>query len=577
MAFSVILCALCTFLIIASAAPATINTNVFMAIGASEYIHQIENAGSHYKLGRMRVTADPIYSTSVGPFTVIGYTNGLCRQIYLDATDTEYGSVIGYPNYDHDHQRHHVNGDTGLVGKGLHYCKITLQLPNGRVSLQGHWEDQWGVGSQLVVVAGSGEYQNVRGVAHLSTVNAASCNTNAFQLGSTPDSCLISVSLQLAYPTGVPTPNAATASTSTKVAFEYFGASDFLVSSDDVAASIWRNGNSASFGNPVLNVGNAFNPAISTSYTSGACYETYLSSTDPAYQDVINTVGAANIHPRPGPLAGKSALECYYTIVFPDGQVVLQGIVERDFTTPSTLNIAGGTGAYVHAKGTADRSYLNPASCASVAFQHSSLTSDCVVRTQLNIIQPASFVNYSPQAFWWIECGGGNVWVLEDEIAATTWQLGNYMPFGCPLYSSTLSNLGEVPNGGARVGYDAGDCNKVYLDRRYDSNTLANQRHLPGFHTGPAPIKAQGYWECPWSSVLQPDGSQLLVQGPFADSVFALNIFTVLGGTGQYFGASGEMSDFCANPSNCIAFGFLEPSPACACQYNKSVSIQIPQ
>jgi len=168
--------------------------------------------------------------------------------------------------------------------------------------------------------------------------------------------------------------------------------------------------------------------------------------------------------------------------------------------------------------------------------------------------------------------------VLEDEFAATTRALGSYLPFGCPLYSNTLSNLGEIPDaGGARVGHDAGDCNKVYLDHRFDSSVLAKQRRLPGFHTGPHEIKSQGYWECPWSSVLKPDGSQLLVQGPFADSVFALNVFTVLGGTGQYFGASGEMSDFCANAQNCIAKGFLEASPACACQYNKSVSIQIPQ
>jgi hypothetical protein len=267
-------------------------------------------------------------------------------------------------------------------------------------------------------------------------------------------------------------------------------------------------------------------------------------------------------------------------LIFPEGQVVLQGIVEDDFTASSTLSIAGGTGVYANAKGTADRSYLNPTSCAN-AFQPLSLTSDCIVRTQLNIVSPTPTQlssGYTPNAFWWIECGGGNVGVLEDEIAATTRALGSYMPFGCPLYNSTLSNLGEVPDSptGGRVGYDGGDCNKAYLDKRFDSYVLARQRHLPGFHYAPPPKKTDGYWECPWSSVVDTAGSQILVQGPFADSVHGDATFAILGGTGQYFGVSGQLDDVLTNPSNCISFGFLEGSPACSCQYNKSVTLRIP-
>jgi hypothetical protein len=376
----------------------------------------------------------------------------------------------------------------------------------------------------------------------------------------------------------MPAANAATASTSTKVVFEYGGAVDFVVPSDDVAASIWKIGNLFSFGNPVLNNANAVAPEVADSYTQGTCHETYLSNTDPAYNQVIQTVGASNIHPRPAPLAGKSALECYYTIVFTDGQVTLQGIVERDFSAVSTLAIAGGTGAYVNAKGTADRSYVNPSNCNTLAFQDSSVTSDCIVRHQLNIIQPSNFNGYSSSNFHWIECGGGNVGVHEDEQAISTWHLGDYLPFGCPLYNSTLSNLGEVPTQptGGRIGHDGGDCSKVYLDRRFDNRNLAHTRRQPGFHTKPAPFVGEGYYECPWSSVLKPDGSQLLVQGPFADSVFATNTFTVLGGTGQYSGASGSMTDTLANPTNCMAFGFLPTSPACSCQYDKVVSIKIP-
>jgi hypothetical protein len=267
-------------------------------------------------------------------------------------------------------------------------------------------------------------------------------------------------------------------------------------------------------------------------------------------------------------------------LVFPEGNVVLQGIVEDDFTAISTLAIAGGTGAYINAKGTASREYLNPTACGT-AFQSLSLTSDCIVRTQLNLILPTPTQlssGYTPSNWWWIECGGGNVGVVEDEIAATVRALGNYMPFGCPLYNSTLSNLGEIPDvpTGGRIGYDGGDCNKAYLDKRFDSYVLARQRHLPGFHLAPIPTKSDGFWECPWSSVVKTDGSQILVQGPFADSVFGGAVFAVLGGTGQYFGASGQLDDLLANPSNCISFGFLEASPACSCQYNKTVYLQLP-
>jgi hypothetical protein len=386
---------------------------------------------------------------------------------------------------------------------------------------------------------------------------------------------LINVTLQLRYNTGIPSANAATAATTTKTVFEYMGAVDWIVASQDVADSRWKIGDSAAFGNPVLSASNVFNPSSSSSYTNGACYETYLSISNPAYQQVIDTVGSGNIHPRPGSLAGKGALECYYTLVFPEGQIVLQGLVERDFTSVSTLSIAGGTGAYLHAKGTADRSYVNPANCVNNAFQDLSVTSSCIARHQLKIIQP----NNPPATnnFWWIECGGGNVGVLETEQASSHWGLGNYMPFGCPLYSSTLSNLGEIPTTptGGRVGYDGGDCNKAYLDKRFDANPLASTRNDPGFHYLPIPKKFDGYWECPWSSIIKPDGSQLLVQGPFPDTVFSDATFAILGGTGQYFGATGQLLDHLTNPENCIAFGFLELSPSCACQYNKTVHVLV--
>jgi hypothetical protein len=351
------------------------------------------------------------------------------------------------------------------------------------------------------------------------------------------------------------------------------GSVDWLIASDDVAETRWKIGNTASFGNPVLFNSNTFDPKTSQHYTSGACYETYLSSTDPAYAEVIATVGSANIHPRPGSLANKAALECFYTIVFHDGQVVLQGIVERDFTSVSKLAIAGGTGAYIHAKGTADRSYVNPAKCVNDAFQHNSVPSDCIARTQLNLILPAA----SPATtdFWWIECGGGNVGVLEVEAALSTWGLGNYMPFGCPLYNSTLTPETDVPTSptGNRVGHDAGDCNKAYLDSFWDFDKVAITKFLPGFHTAPATKKLVGYWECPWSSILKPDGSQILVQGPFSDDGFRDATFTVLGGTGQYFGATGVLLDRLTNPEYCTLNGFWDEATACACQYNKTVNI----
>jgi hypothetical protein len=67
-----------------------------------------------------------------------------------------------------------------------------------------------------------------------------------------------------------------------------------------------------------------------------------------------------------------------------------------------------------------------------------------------------------------------------------------------------------------------------------------------------------------------------LVQGPFADSVSADGLFTVLGGTGAYFGVTGALFDVLTNPSNCISRGFLEVSPACSCQYNKTVALAVP-
>ena len=69
--------------------------------------------------------------------------------------------------------------------------------------------------------------------------------------------------------------------------------------------------------------------------------------------------------------------------------------------------------------------------------------------------------------------------------------------------------------------YDAQDANKVGTDQ--------------GSCVRTAPGKA---WECSWTAFL-PDG-QIVVQGPFYDS--ADSTLAIVGGTGKYSGATGEMT-----------------------------------
>ena len=50
-------------------------------------------------------------------------------------------------------------------------------------------------------------------------------------------------------------------------------------------------------------------------------------------------------------------------------------------------------------------------------------------------------------------------------------------------------------------------------------------------------ILAGKSWECNWTNILK--GGQITVEGPFMDS--GDSVFTVIGGTGKYAGATGQM------------------------------------
>jgi hypothetical protein len=298
----------------------------------------------------------------------------------------------------------------------------------------------------------------------------------------------------------------------------------------------------------------------------------YLSSSDPEYASVQSTTG---FHARPGAAGQGLKLAELSLVQFNSGDsFALQGNVESNLNTVSTVAIVGGTGRYQNAKGFVTRTTTNPTRCASHAFKATSLPSDCIFRWDITAIMNANdpFTdNDAGKTFY--EFGGSTVAINFQEVHDSKFKLGQSFYFGGPLKT-------DIPcNSGVRVGYDGGYCWKVYLDEIFDDADLntpgTGVKSRPGVHTRPGYLAFDGAWMCFWTSHYA-EGS-ISQMGIFADSVFIPNLFAVVGGKGDYSNSTGFMYDDLSNPDFCYNNGFLETSPVDACLYRKRYSlVQVP-
>jgi hypothetical protein len=527
---------------------------VYMHAGAAEALRFSELDASHYRLGRTLVSGDPLYTRANGG-KLAGYAGRHCVTTALDAAldKADYDTLSGTPRYLADH--------TYSGSRGMLECFMVLSLADGDVALHGRVERRFNETSVVAITGGTGDYINIRGEAVLTAVDAASCATKAFGPYSAPSDCVLKVSLNFGFATtGVALP----------VALEELAGAQETTRFAEVAASTWKVGDRLVFGNPVRPAGSL---ADAQGWSSGSCYEIYLASSDPRYATVQATTGA-RFHPRSGADALNGALLCQVSIAFDKAgrdTVTLHGIVESDVATNSSLAITGGTGAYANVKGFAVRSARDPLRCRNFGGLASSLPSDCVLRLDLGIIRDANAVAEGRvESFFWIEDGGANVGVNFAEVHASLFKLGAVLPFSCPLRNDTTAAGVRA----VRVGRDNGYCYKNYLDKVWDQADYLAMSKLPGAHTRPQPLQWAGSWECMWTSCF--DDGCITVEGAFADDVRTTNYFTVLGGTGAYIGATGMMVDVLTNPNECFTTGFLDTSPATACQYNKTVTLYYP-
>jgi len=552
------------FLLLAASAAAQYvrsTKTIYVYAGAADIIQFTELANSHYKLGKTITSGDTVYdrpTTASGTPVALGLSARMCTQIYLDKVfdAAEYAIVQNYPNYSDSHERRLSPTDSSHAGFGSLECVWTVSLSDGTLSIKGELERRPSLASVIAITGGTGAYNNVRGTATITAVDANSCGS-AFTSTSVPSDCQLRVDYNLVTLTRVAPVTAITL-------YEYAGAQDSPTRFAEVAAARFRLGNREFFGNPVTD------GSSQVGYSGGVHYPVYLSSSDPDYAAASSTTG---FHARPGAPGQGLRLAELSLVYFPSGDsVALQGLIESDMTLASTLAIVGGTGRFQNAKGSAIRTTTNPSQCASNAFKLTSLPSDCIHRYDLNVIVNANdpFAD-NAGGFVFFEYGGSTVSVNFAEVESSIFRLGQSFYFGGPLKTDTPDN------NGVRIGYDGGYCWKVYLDKAYDHGDLDQGgqgdgvRHLAGAHTRPGTLAWDGAWMCYWTSHYIEGG--ITQMGIFADSGSVPNLFSVVGGTGVYSNVTGFMYDELSNPQYCFVNGFRETSPVEACLYRKRYTL----
>jgi hypothetical protein len=546
---------------IATAQSVKTTKTVYVYAGAADIVQYDELASSHFHLGKSITSGDTVYdrpTTAAGTPVVLGLSARFCTEIYLDQVHdaAEYAVTGTYPNYADDHERHLTPTDNSRAGFGSYECSWTISLVDGTLSVKGELERRPAIASVVAITGGTGAYNNVRGTATITAVDANSCANTAFKATSLPASCQYKIVYNLITLTRVSPVTPITV-------FEYAGAQE-LTRWNENAASRFKLGDRELFGNPVTD------GSTQIGYSGGVQYIVYLDSSDASYAAASSATG---FHARPG-AAGKGLRLAELSLVyFPSGDsVALQGLIESDLTLSSTLAIVGGTGRFQNAKGSAIRSTVDPARCASNAFQLHALVTDCIHRYDLNVIVNANdpFTD-NAGGFVFYEYGGSTVSVNFQEVHDSLYGLGQSFYFGGPLKTDTPDN------NGVRIGYDGGYCWKVYLDHAYDTQDLdsggiaGGVRHLDGAHTRPGTLKWDGAWMCYWTSHYL-EGS-ITQMGIFADSVSVPNLFSVVGGTGVYSNSTGFMFDELSNPQHCFVNGFSETSPVDACLYRKRYTL----